>query len=60
MFSETLNRASESPSVVLEMMKKRENNNDDLWAKADMSVVSLTLTDPCVCTIMQPAYMYDR
>ena len=39
----TLKRASESPSVVLVMRKKRVNNGE-LWGKADMSVVSTTLT----------------
>ena len=44
----TLKRASESPSVVLVMRKKRLNNNDELCVKADMSVVSMTLTPVCV------------
>ena len=44
----TLKRASESPSVVLVMRKKRVNNNDELCVKADMSVVSMTLTPVCV------------
>ena len=41
----TLKRASDSPSVVLVVRKKRENKKFDLLAMADMSVVvSLTLT----------------
>ena len=53
----TLKRASESPSVVLVMRKKRLNKNDELCVKADMSVVCMTLTP--VCT-MQHEYMDDR